>query len=92
MSRFTLRDYLDHAETEEEKVRIKEQWQAASHGGPIPCRCGDRGWVRDFFRCLFCGEFFCHHCAEVHFGMAVEEWYRRKRAAKRLAAEAKSRS
>lgn len=40
----------------------------------ITCRCGCRRGIVNMFQCLYCREWFCHLCAEVHFGKTVKQY------------------
>ena len=40
----------------------------------ITCGCGQKRAVVKMFQCLYCSEWFCHSCAEVHFRQTVEQY------------------
>ncbi len=39
----------------------------------ITCPCGNKGAVVKTYQCLYCNIWFCHSCAEGHFGKTVKE-------------------
>jgi hypothetical protein len=39
----------------------------------ITCGCGTERALVLMYKCLYCNEWFCHSCAEDHFGETVEE-------------------
>ncbi len=59
---------------EKEKF-IRKQFKEAmkSH---VTCKCNTCAPLRFMYRCLYCGEFFCLHCAEIHFGKTRSEYRR----------------
>jgi hypothetical protein len=44
----------------------------------VRCRCGWNRSLNHMHQCLYCREYFCQHCAEVHFGKTVEEYRKEK--------------
>lgn len=68
-----------HQETKTEKQAFvhKQTQQAASHGF-IRCFCEIKVPVWKAYRCLYCGEFYCLRCAEVHFGKTRAEYQAEK--------------
>jgi len=40
----------------------------------VTCECGKRAHIRFFFKCLYCHQYYCYRCAEVHFGKTVSEY------------------
>jgi hypothetical protein len=42
--------------------------QQAGETPYVTCGCAIRIPLRSAFRCLYCEEFFCTGCAELHFG------------------------
>ena len=42
--------------------------------GTITCVCGQKRAVVKMYQCLYCGIWFCHVCAEAHFGKTVAEY------------------
>lgn len=39
----------------------------------ITCPCGWKRGVMNMYQCLYCGIWYCHRCAETHFGKTVAE-------------------
>ena len=54
------------------KKFIAMQHQQAKHTHLVRCACGVSLGVYAVFQCLYCNEFFCTTCAEVHFGETIE--------------------
>lgn len=44
----------------------------------VTCECGCSMPLRFAYRCLYCGQFYCLVCAEIHFGMTRKEWLEKK--------------
>jgi hypothetical protein len=40
----------------------------------ITCGCGWERGITDMYKCLYCGQWLCHPCAEQHFGQTVAEY------------------
>lgn len=40
----------------------------------VTCRCGLTMPLRFAYRCLYCGEFYCMKCAEIHFGKSRQQY------------------
>ena len=40
----------------------------------ITCRCGWKRTILKMYKCLYCGEWLCEACAEVHFGKTRAEY------------------
>jgi len=40
----------------------------------VRCSCNKKLWPHQSFRCLYCGEWYCQKCAEIHFGKTVEQY------------------
>jgi predicted nucleic acid binding AN1-type Zn finger protein len=40
----------------------------------VTCPCGWRRSLTLLYKCLYCKVYFCHQCAEQHFGQTVEEY------------------
>lgn len=40
----------------------------------ITCGCGKSRALLLMYKCLYCKEWFCHACAEEHFGKTVEQY------------------
>ena len=61
---------------------VAMQFKSAKGPYPqIPCGCGRTIPLRFAIRCLYCGEYYCEACAEVHFGETREEYRRRHKQA-----------
>lgn len=67
-------EYIERARTPEKKARLKAQWYQAVHDHVITCCCGQKRALELAFRCLYCGEWYCFNCAQLHFGVTVAEW------------------
>lgn len=71
--------YLERAASHPEKrQRVKIQHETACEHGAIVCGCGIRRGISIAYRCLYCGEWFCAGCAQVHFGESLEAYWLRK--------------
>ena len=72
---------LSFTNSEEDEVRLSRvigerarqqfreaisQW--AGETAFVMCGCAIRTPLRSAFRCLYCEEYFCNRCAEIHFG------------------------
>lgn len=55
-------------------LAYKQHLQAKGTQPSIECGCGRAMPLRFFFRCLYCGCWFCEPCAEVHFGMTRAQY------------------
>jgi len=40
----------------------------------ITCRCGLERGIMHMFQCLYCKEWMCQSCGEIHFGKTVAEY------------------
>ena len=40
----------------------------------VRCCCFKKLKPHQAYKCLFCGEWFCKECAELHFGKTVEQY------------------
>lgn len=51
-------------------------WQAVAMDtkGKTQCGCGKELTPTNSFRCVYCGQFFCVQCAEVHFGFTRKDY------------------
>lgn len=61
------------------KQQVSETVQQEAAGvtvrlATITCRCGWKRSIMHMFQCLYCREWFCQNCAEVHFGKTVEQY------------------
>lgn len=83
-----LDQYLMGACAEKKAVLIAQDKQAREDQS-ITCGCGWKRWIAYAYRCLYCGEWYCAPCAEIHFGQSIEEWTIEKRIAKRLEIQAR---
>lgn len=45
--------------------QLRQAWTAHVK---VTCGCGLTLPLMLSYRCLYCGEFYCRRCAEVHFG------------------------
>lgn len=62
-----------------EKVNFvkKQTAQAMDAVRPfVRCGCHKKLQMHHAYRCLYCGEWYCKSCAEVHFGKSVEQYRR----------------
>ncbi len=67
-------------DTAEKAARVAAQWQQAKGDSPsVTCICKLTMPLRFAFRCLYCREFFCGDCAEMHFGQTRAEYEAAKR-------------
>ena len=53
--------------------RVWRQTLEAMGGHHVTCCCDKKLPIHFAFRCLYCGEYYCQKCAEVHFGKTREE-------------------
>ena len=67
--------YIERAKNPEKRERIGLQWTQAVEERVITCICGRELVIQCMFRCLYCGEWFCARCAEIHFGKTVKEYW-----------------
>ena len=88
----SLQDYISLAPDTEKKRVLADQWSEATTHNSIHCTCGLQRALPLAFRCLYCGQFYCARCAEVHFGQTIQEWIEAKRIAKRKEIEARRQS
>lgn len=62
--------------------RVRAQFFEAMGPSPqVTCSCGLCMPVRFAYRCLYCGEFYCQSCAEIHFGKTREQYTAEHRTA-----------
>jgi hypothetical protein len=74
----SINDYLARADSEK-AIRLQKQWNNIHDNGAAECSgCGWHRGVSLLFRCLYCGEWFCGSCAEIHFGQTINEWVKKK--------------
>jgi hypothetical protein len=81
----SLTEYVDAAASPEKAEQLHRQWAKAVNTGTIICGCGQLRALELAYRCLYCGEWYCFRCAEVHFGMTVQQWRESKRVELRIA-------
>lgn len=65
--------YIMRAETTEKVFRLRQQWASAVESHQIYCGCGQMRAIELAYRCLYCGEWYCARCAEIHFGKTVQQ-------------------
>lgn len=55
---------------------VAAQWRECMQGEipRVTCACGLKMPLRFAYRCLYCGEFYCQKCAEIHFGKTRAEY------------------
>lgn len=80
-------EYLCRATGPEKKKLLQDQWNEACEKGTIHCACGQIRSVLLAYRCLYCGMWLCVNCAEVHFGLTIQQWIEKKRVQRRAELE-----
>lgn len=40
----------------------------------VVCGCNKKLQIQHAYKCLYCGEWYCAPCAEVHFGQTRQEY------------------
>jgi len=64
--------------TEKAKFVAAQFKEAMFHEGQpvqkVTCGCGLCMPLRFAYKCLYCGEYYCMKCVEVHFGKTREEY------------------
>jgi len=78
-----LEEYIDRTSDLEKKKVLRDQWSEACEQGSIHCACGLQRALPLAYRCLYCGQYYCGQCAEIHFGQTVRQWIESKRVEKR---------
>ena len=78
---YSCLEYIGRTDKEGE-AHLLRQWANACDKTEIICSCGQIRHLTLAFRCLYCGEWFCAHCAEKHFGKTVKEWVESKKTNK----------
>lgn len=63
-----------HPSDKRTKVLIFKQTMEIDLNGATACGCGKEINALNSFRCVYCGQFMCVKCAEVHFGVTREEY------------------
>lgn len=56
------------ADVRAKRVTVGTQMREAWKYSRVTCGCGITIKLVFAFRCLYCGEFYCGKCAEIHFG------------------------
>ena len=65
------RQQLDETvQQERDGIGVRTAW--------ITCGCGTKRALVLMYKCLYCNEWFCHGCAEEHFGETVRDRKGRK--------------
>ena len=61
---------------------VAMQWRETMQGNipMVTCECGLNMPLRFAFRCLYCGQWYCTTCAEIHFGKTREQYNKEKAA------------
>jgi len=57
---------------------VARQFKEAINTHSVTCGCDNKLPLPYAFRCLYCGEYYCQKCAEIHFGKTREEHNREK--------------
>ncbi len=72
---------MDQKEIEKHRERVATQFKEIvktstdeSECPKVTCGCGHCIPLRFIYKCLYCAEWFCRDCAEVHFGKTVKEY------------------
>ncbi len=78
-----LIDYVIRADTETKKAALRAQHNQLWSDLTFTCGCGQLRHVTKGYRCLYCGEWYCTNCAELHFGQTIQQWVEDKRIKKR---------
>lgn len=84
----SLSYYKERAASEVTRgILIRQHTEQQS--GVITCAgCDWRRHLTMAFRCLYCGLYYCQACAEIHFGMTVQDWMVERRGERRRELEA----
>lgn len=62
--------------TDKQKFIIKQLRETMEGITPeVTCGCGLKMPLRYAFKCLYCHEFYCEACAEIHFGKTRSQYY-----------------
>lgn len=78
-----LGQYLEATSDPKKKEFLRQQYHEASNEGSIHCCCGQIRALTMAYRCLYCGLWFCLPCAEIHFGMTIQDWTVERRKERR---------
>ncbi len=58
-----------------EEFVLKQMREMADPVRPfVRCGCMLKLWPQYAYKCLYCGEWYCAKCAEVHFGKTRKEY------------------
>lgn len=60
------------------RVIVRKQFDRAIKEIKITCGCGFTLPLRFTYKCLYCDEWYCKECAEIHFGKTREEYAKEK--------------
>jgi len=73
-------DYIKQAEKidPQKAARMQRQFNQLWALSEVTCHCKATVHFMSAFRCLYCGEFFCMACAEVHFGQTQRDWMKQR--------------
>ena len=71
-----LNPYPNWAINPEKRARLEAQWKQAVQFNTITCECTALRPLVLAFRCLYCGQWYCERCAEIHFGKTIDAWLR----------------
>jgi hypothetical protein len=68
-----------HTNREKKTQFVSKQFREASyHEGEwlqqVTCSCGFKMPLRFAYKCLYCNEFYCGTCAEMHFGKTRKQY------------------
>ena len=55
-------------------AKIFHQTKEMDITGRTHCGCGKELHATNCIRCLYCGQFLCVKCAEIHFGLTREDY------------------
>lgn len=55
-------------------IRTQSNDGVTAQMATIRCRCGWNRGLTFMHQCLYCKEYFCQHCAELHFGKSVKQY------------------
>jgi len=75
--------YLQCAANDTNREILKRQHKEQQDGAITCAGCDWRRALTMAYRCLYCGLYFCHPCAETHFGMTVQDWIVQRRQERR---------
>lgn len=73
----TQEEWLQQATIVQSQIRETVDQEAAGvtiRLATITCPCGWKRAALRMYQCLYCKIWFCHQCAEQHFGKTVAEY------------------